>query len=196
MPTSRSSESTSSASHRSTTHSTSSSASRDEVLDMLKKDHRNVKKAYKEFTKLDPLEDTERCDAIVRQVLADLQVHTTLEEEFLYPAAREAEPKLIDEAEVEHESAKALIEQLDQMEVGDEKFSARFTVLCEYVEHHIKEEEKELFPKLEKLRLDWATLSEQMLARREQLEPPPDAMEDGAPDSGGTRKGSSSQRPA
>lgn len=192
MPTSRSSESTNSDSHRSTTH-TSSNASRDEVLDMLKKDHRNVKKAYKEFTKLDPIEDTERCDAIVRQVLADLQVHTTLEEEFLYPAAREAEPKLIDEAEVEHESAKALIEQLDQMEAGDEKFSARFIVLCEYVQHHIKEEESELFPKLEKLRLDWATLSEQMQARREQIEPPPEEMADGVQE-GSTRKGSTSRR--
>lgn len=190
MPTSRSTESTASASRRS---STSSSASRSEVLDMLKQDHQRVKKAYKEFSKLDPLEDTERCDAIVRQVLADLQVHTALEEEFLYPAAREAEPKLIDEAEVEHESAKALIEQLDQMEAGDEKFSARFTVLCEYVEHHIKEEEKELFPKLEKLRLDWAAMAEQMQARREQLEPPPEPeMEDEGKD--GTGRASSSRR--
>lgn len=170
MPTSRSSESTSSDSRRST-HSTS--ASRSEVLDMLKKDHQQVKKAYKEFSKLDPNEDLERCDAIVRQVLVDLQLHTTLEEEFLYPAAREAQPQLIDEAEVEHESAKSLIAQLDKMEAGDEKFSARFTVLCEYVQHHIKEEEGELFPKLEKLDVDWAVMAEQMQARREQLEPMP-----------------------
>ena len=155
------------------TNSRAVSNARNEVLEMLKEDHKRVKKAYRDFTKLDLEEDPERCEALVRQVLADLEVHTKLEEELLYPAARDAinEPDLIDEAEVEHESAKALIAQLNSMDVDDEKFAARFTVLCEYVMHHVKEEEGELFQQLQSARLDWETIASEMRERRAELVP-------------------------
>ena len=155
------------------TNSRAVSNARNEVLETLKEDHKRVKKAYRDFTKLDVEEDPERCEALVRQVLADLQVHATLEEELLYPAARDAinEPDLIDEAEVEHESAKALIAQLNSMDVDDDKFAARFTVLCEYVMHHVKEEEGELFQQLQSARLDWETIAREMRERRAELLP-------------------------
>jgi hemerythrin superfamily protein len=109
----------------------------------------------------------------VRQVLDELTVHAAVEEELLYPAARGAlaEASLIDEAEVEHESLHALIEQLRAMTPEDDKYVARFTVLCEYVLHHVKEEEGEMFPLLEKARLDWESMAAEMDARRRELMP-------------------------
>lgn len=144
---------------------------RTEILDQLKEDHKSVKKAYREFQKLDITQDSTECEALVTQVLDELTVHAALEEEILYPAARSVidEEDLIDEAEVEHESMHTFIEQLREMSPEDEKYAARFTVLCEYVLHHVKEEENEMFPKLESVKLDWETLAAQMTARRAEL---------------------------
>jgi hemerythrin superfamily protein len=151
--------------------SRAASAARAQVIDALIEDHKRVKKAYRDFKKLDPQEDTERCQELVSQVLADLQVHAALEEELLYPAIREAidDTDMLDEAEVEHESAHTLIDQLVLMTPEDDKYIARFTVLCEYVMHHVKEEEGELFPALEKARIDWQTIASEMQTRREEL---------------------------
>ncbi len=165
---------TSSASTRSPrANSRAAAAARTEILQQLKDDHKSVKKAYREFKKLDHSQDHEAMQAIVEQVLDELTVHAALEEEFLYPAARAAlsEDDLIDEAEVEHESVHTFINQLREMSPGDDKYSARFTVLCEYVQHHVKEEEGEMFPKLEKARMDWESLAAEMTERRAGLTP-------------------------
>lgn len=155
------------------TSTRAANGARAQVIDALKEDHKRVKKAYREFTSLDREADPERCEALVTQVLAELELHTMLEEEFLYPAARAAiaEPELLDEAEVEHESAKALIEQLKGMDRDDEKYAARFTVLCEYVMHHVKEEETELFPQLQTASLDWEDIAREMTERRSEMAP-------------------------
>lgn len=154
-------------------NSRAATTARNDVLDMLKQDHQQVKKAYRSFTRMDRAAEPLRAEALVRQVLADLLVHATLEEELLYPAARLAlaEPDLIDEAEVEHASTKALILQLSGMQADDPKFTACFTVLCEYVLHHVKEEEGEMFPQLQTARLDWETLADAMRTRRTELAP-------------------------
>jgi hemerythrin superfamily protein len=143
-------------------------AAREEIISQLKEDHKKVKKAYKQFEKLDVDEDPEQCEALVQQVLDDLTLHAALEEEFLYPAVKEliAEPDLIEEAEVEHESMHTAIDQLRGMSAGDEKYAARFTVLCEYVLHHVKEEEGEMFPQLARVKLDWEAISQEMEQRR------------------------------
>jgi hemerythrin superfamily protein len=141
---------------------------RNEILGDLIEDHKRVKKAYKEFEKLDIESDEQRCQEIVKQVLQELSLHAAIEEELLYPAGRAAlsDDALIDEAEVEHETVHALINQLESMKPSDDKYAARFTVLCEYVLHHVKEEEKEMFPQLEKARLDWETMAAQVRERR------------------------------
>jgi hemerythrin superfamily protein len=141
---------------------------RDEILAQLKDDHKKVKKAYKQFEKLDVEDDAQECESIVQQVLDDLTLHAALEEEFLYPAVKEliAEPDLIEEAEVEHESMHTMIDQLRDMGAGDEKYAARFTVLCEYVLHHVKEEEGEMFPQLARVKLDWEAIADEMAQRR------------------------------
>ncbi len=152
-------------------NSRAATAARTDILQQLKDDHKRVKKAYRDFNKLDLEDSPEDCEAIVQQVLSELAVHAALEEELLYPAARGAiaEADLIDEAEVEHESMHMLIDQLQGMGPDDEKYAARFTVLCEYVIHHVKEEEGEIFPQLESARLDWEGLAAQMNQRREEL---------------------------
>ena len=140
------------------------------AIEMLMADHDKVKKAFKEFDKLDR-DDTESCRQLVQTVCQDLKVHTTLEEEIFYPAVREAieDEDQLNEAAVEHETAKMLIDQLENMDPDDPNYHATFTVLGEYVKHHIKEEESEMFPQAEKSDLDFDALGEQMRSRKEEL---------------------------
>ena len=125
------------------------------AIELLKEQHDKVKKAFKEFEKLDR-EDAATQQQLVQRVCEDLKVHTTLEEELFYPAAREAidDEDLLNEAQVEHETAKMLIEQLENMGPDDPNFHATFTVLGEYVLHHVKEEEGEMFPQVKKTDLE------------------------------------------
>lgn len=140
------------------------------AIDLLKEDHARVKQSFKEFEKLDQA-DTATLQEMVRAVCAELKVHTAIEEEIFYPAVREAieDEDLMNEAKVEHASAKDLIEQLEGMEADDPMLSATFTVLCEYVLHHVKEEESEMFPQVRKSDLDLADLGAKLMARKEQL---------------------------
>jgi hemerythrin-like domain-containing protein len=136
-------------------------------------DHAYVKKSYRQFQKLDPEEDLEEVRALVKQVCAALKVHVRIEEEILYPAARRAlkEADILDEAQVEHDSAKILIRQLERMKPSNPKYAATFTVLCEYLEHHVKEEEDEMFPKLRRARLNLQALGKKLMARKIKLAP-------------------------
>lgn len=152
--------------------SRNNSAARNEIIEELKEDHKRVRQAFRQAEKLDAEEDGEELKAIVDQTCAELEVHARLEEELFYPAAREAlkEAELIDEAEVEHGSAKALIAQLRGMGPDDEKYAATFKVLGEYINHHVKEEEGEMFPGLEgRSGVQWEELQQQMQTRREEL---------------------------
>src|SRR4030095_12404141 len=129
---------------------TRNSNARKEVIDLLKEDHKQVKKQFREFEKMDPQEDAQSCEELVRRTCSELDVHATLEEELFYPAARAAlkgqeGEDLLDEAKVEHQSVKMLIEQLEGMGSTDPMFKASFTVLGEYVKHHVQEEEGEMF---------------------------------------------------
>jgi hemerythrin superfamily protein len=141
-----------------------------EAMEMLKQDHDKVEKAFKEFEKMDR-EDAETCRQLILSVCEDLKVHTTLEEELFYPALREAleDEDLLNEAAVEHETAKMLIEQLENMSADDPNYYATFTVLGEYVMHHVKEEEGEMFPAAKKTDVDFDALAERMRARKEEL---------------------------
>ena len=154
----------------STTPSAASKSACKAVLDQLKDDHKRVRKAYREFGRIDVAQDPDACRAIVERALDDLTVHAALEEELIYPAARgEAEDDLLDEAEIEHEAMHAAIDQLRAMSPEDDKYAARFTVLCEYVLHHVKEEEGELFPQLERSTIAWEALVREFDARRDGL---------------------------
>jgi hypothetical protein len=146
---------------------------KNEILDMLREDHQRAKKAFKAAEKLHDQEAHEELQALVEQTCAELEVHSRLEEELFYPAVREAlkDEDLVEEAEVEHMSTKALIDQLQAMSPEDPKYMATFTVLGEYTKHHIKEEESEMFEQLTagRSKVQWEELQQQMLTMRESL---------------------------
>jgi hypothetical protein len=141
-----------------------------DAIDLLKQDHDKVERAFRQFEKMDR-HDAEACRRLIRSVCEELKVHTALEEEVFYPALRQAidDQDLMNEAAVEHETAKMLIEQLDSMAADDPSYYATFTVLGEYVRHHVKEEQGEMFPEAKKSKLDLAALGERMRARKEEL---------------------------
>lgn len=144
---------------------------RAEVLGMLKEDHRIAKTSFREFDRLDALEDAEACDNLIRQTCVELEIHTRLEEDVFYPTVRAALSKtgLIDDAEVEHQTMKMLLDQVRNSRAGDPRQAASFRVLGEYTRHHVKEEEGEMFRQLSHAKLDWAGLLEAMRERRRLL---------------------------
>ena len=157
---------------KSRSHKSHEKSSETDAVELLMQDHRKVQKVFKEFEKSrDEMDDGEKGD-MVRQCCMELKIHTRLEEEIFYPAARDGveDETLLDEAEVEHASAKQLIDELEQMEPGEDLYDARFTVLGEYVNHHIKEEEHELFPEVKKAKLDLDELGRRMMQMKEKLQ--------------------------
>lgn len=148
------------------------SQSAQDALELLAEDHERVLQLFSAFEQLqnDEEDDDSKRD-LVDLACAELTVHAQLEEELFYPALRDAldEQDLIDEAEVEHDVAKQLIAELEAMEPDEEMYDARFTVLSEYVRHHIEEEENEIFPKAKEANIDLEALAADMLERREEL---------------------------
>lgn len=141
-----------------------------DALQLLMDDHKEVKSLYERFQKLGDKDAEEKQD-IVERTCKFLKAHTQLEEELFYPEVRDKikDPLLIEEAAVEHQSAKDLIARLETENLGDEKRDAVFTVLCEYVQHHVQEEEKELFPQVRKTDVDLKALGEDMVERKAEL---------------------------
>ena len=124
----------------------------------------------KKFDKLKEKGDPSEKEALVEEICNELMLHAELEEQLFYRAAREAidEDDLRNEAAVEHASAKELIEQIQAMDVSDEMLDAKVTVLGEYMEHHL-EEEKELFPKVKKAKVDLEALGEEMAMLKQSM---------------------------
>ena len=154
-----------------TTPSKMASATHPDAIALLTEDHKAVQKIFKEFEKLKQNEgsDEEKSELVLR-ACQELTVHAQIEEEIFYPAVRDGiDDDLMDEAEVEHASAKDLIAQLESMEPGNDLFDARFTVLREYIDHHVKEEQEEMFPKAKKAKLDLVALGEDLAQRKKEL---------------------------
>jgi hemerythrin superfamily protein len=148
----------------------SKGASGGDAIALLMEDHKKVKKMFKDFEQLKEGGDTEK-SALVKNICAELTVHATAEEEIFYPAVRDQieDEDLMDEADVEHASAKALIAELESMQPGDDHYDAKVTVLGEYIDHHVEEEEGEMFPKVKKAKVDTEALGAQIKRRKEQL---------------------------
>ncbi|WP_129642320.1 hemerythrin domain-containing protein [Peristeroidobacter agariperforans] len=150
------------------THTSSTDAPRDAIA-LLKQDHRAVEALFAEFEEADESEQSELATRIVQM----LTVHTQIEEELLYPQAKEAfgeeEDEMVYEAEIEHGSAKELIAKIEAGTPEDPEFKALVKVLSEYVKHHVKEEEKELFPALKETELDLKELGSELAQRKMQL---------------------------
>lgn len=144
----------------------------DDAVDLLIADHKQVHSlflAYKKLVARDAGADERQ--PLAEEICTMLTVHAAIEEELFYPAARAAkvESALLDEAEVEHASLKDLINQLRGMGADDALYDAKVTVLGEYVDHHVKEEQDEMFPKCRKSRMDLQQLGAQLAQRKEEL---------------------------
>jgi hemerythrin superfamily protein len=148
-------------------------ARKPDAIDLLTADHKEVKKLFKAYDKLVESEaEAAEKQEIAVQICAMLTAHATAEEEIFYPAAREIleeDEDLVDEATVEHASAKDLIAQIEAGTPDDPLFDAKVKVLGEYIDHHVKEEEGEMFPKVRKSDLDLEALGEDIEARKAEL---------------------------
>jgi len=139
---------------------------------LLTRDHAEVKKLFKQYEKLADAEAAgEERQSLAEQICMMLRIHATVEEEIFYPAARvaEVESDLLDEAQVEHACAKELIAQIQGMGPDDDLYDAKVTVLGEYIDHHVQEEEEEMFPKCRRSEMDLAELAEQLSERKSEL---------------------------
>ena len=110
------------------------------AISLLKQDHREVEEWFDEYEQLES--DKDRL-ALFNKIALALKVHTRIEEEIFYPAERgEVEDDLLDEAYVEHDSAKKMIAEIEAMKPSDEFYDAKVKVLGEYIKHNVKEEEQ------------------------------------------------------
>ena len=139
-----------------------------DAIAMLKADHKKVSDLFEQF---DKTRSSAKKAGLVGQICMELTVHAQLEEEIFYPAVKAAlrDKELVPEASVEHASVKALIAQVKDVEPGGEEYDAKVRVMSEYVKHHVKEEQNEMFPKAQKTRLDMVALRDQMAARKKEL---------------------------
>lgn len=142
-----------------------------DAITLLKKDHRQVEQAFAEYEELGPYAFVGK-KKLADKICDELILHTQLEEEIIYPAFRKNlsdSQDLADEAKVEHDSARLLIEEIQQMQADEDLFDAKVKVLSEYIDHHVKEEEKEMFPLMKKSEVDLLSLGEKLMERKQQL---------------------------
>lgn len=136
---------------------------------LLKQDHREVERWFDEYEQLEA--DNEKLE-MFQQIAMTLKVHTMIEEEIFYPSQRgEVEEDMLDEAYVEHDSAKKLIAEIEAMKPADELYDAKVKVLGEYIKHHVKEEEQPggIFAQAKRGEEDLEAMGERLKARKEEL---------------------------
>jgi hemerythrin superfamily protein len=152
-----------------TTRPVSPRAAVDNAIAVLTADHDRVLELFDRFSRLKG--NGPQKAHMVERICDELELHTRVEEELFYPSAREviADADLMDEAVVEHDSAKALIEQLRAMKPGDNRYDAIVTVLGEYVKHHVREEQDTMFPKVRASDLDLLALGRAIKTRKRQI---------------------------
>ena len=142
-----------------------------DAISMLTADHREVKDMFEQYEALGERASSKKKN-LADDICTALTLHAMVEEEIFYPAVRAAAKDaadLLDEAAVEHASAKDLIAQIQEMDPEDDLYDAKVKVLGEQIAHHVKEEEKEMFPKAKKAGLDLVALADEMLGRKEEL---------------------------
>lgn len=139
-----------------------------DAIALLKADHSKVSGLFERFGRARNDGVKER---LAGQICDELEVHTQVEEQVFYPAVREAigDEDLMDEATVEHQSAKALIAQIKRGKAGQPLYDAKVTVLAEYIKHHVKEEHTEMFPKARNSEVDLEALAQRIAARKRDL---------------------------
>ena len=130
---------------------------------LLVADHNRVKGLFARYKKAHEAGHTKEAAALADKIIEELRVHTTIEEEVFYPAVHDMSEKLadaVDEGVEEHHVVKILLDEIEGLTPGSDEWSAKMTVVMESVEHHVEEEEGEMFPKVR---------SNSEAARREEL---------------------------
>lgn len=138
-----------------------------EAMALLRRDHKIVSDLFDDYEKT----NVKSKKSIVSQICTELTIHAQLEEEIFYPAVKEAlkDKELVPEAIVEHSTLKDLIAEVEGVEPNGEEFDAKIKVMSEYVKHHVKEEQNEMFPKAKDSKLDMMELGAQIASRKEEL---------------------------
>lgn len=141
----------------------------EDAIALLKEGHRAVEKLFKDF---ESAKGDGRKEKLARQICLELTIHTKIEEEIFYPACDgKIDEDLLKEAYVEHDAAKLLIAEIEAgTGQSDEYFDAKVKVLSEEIDHHVEEEEDDLFPKVRKADIDLDALGEQLATRKAELE--------------------------
>jgi hypothetical protein len=141
-----------------------------DAIALLKADHRKVEELFDQF---EETSSTAQKAKIAKQICLELKIHTMIEEELFYPAFRHRiENDTLDEAYVEHDSAKLLVNEIEAGSPEDDFYDAKVTVLSEEIRHHVAEEERPsegMFAQCRKADIDLVALRDQMLARKEEL---------------------------
>jgi len=141
-----------------------------DAIKLLTQDHREVEALFEKFEKASRDGTKEK---LARQICTELKIHTMIEEEIFYPALRgKIDDDDLDEAMVEHDGAKVLVNDIEAGEPDDRFYDAKVKVLQEEVEHHVREEEKQqgnIFSQARKADVDLEALGEQMAARKAEL---------------------------
>ena len=143
-----------------------------DAVDLLTDDHLSVSALFKQYEKLAKKDaPAAQRGALAGTICAMLKAHTTIEEEIFYPAARQAgvEADLLDEADIEHASAKELIAQIGAARPDDDHYDAKVKVLGDYITHHVVEEHTEMFPKCRRAGMDLVALRDRLEARKAAL---------------------------
>lgn len=139
-----------------------------DAIALLKADHKLVNELFEQYEKSRSVNKKKQ---LVSQICTELTVHAQVEEEIFYPAVKQAlkDKELIPEATVEHATLKDLIAQVEGVEPDGEMFDAKIKVMSEYVKHHVKEEQNEIFPKAKATKLDMVALGGQLTERKAEL---------------------------
>jgi hemerythrin-like domain-containing protein len=139
-----------------------------EAIALLRADHKLVDDLFKEY---EETKSAAKKKQIVTKICTELGVHAQVEEEIFYPAVKKAlrDKELVPEATVEHATLKDLIAQVEGVEPDGEMYDAKIKVLCEYVKHHVKEEQNQMFPRAKSAHLDLVKLGTQIGERKAEL---------------------------
>ena len=139
-----------------------------DALALLKEDHHKVEKLFKDY---ESAKGDGRKEKLARQISLELTIHTTIEEEIFYPACKgKIDEDKLKEAYVEHDAAKLLMAEIEAGSgQSDDYFDAKVQVLGEEIDHHVKEEEDELFPEVRKADIDTKALGQQLAERKREL---------------------------
>ena len=140
------------------------------ALEMLTSDHRKVEDLFRQFEQMKEEDDASRV-ATAQRICSELTIHAQVEEDLFYPWLRENldETEPVAEAIVEHATVKQLIAEIMPVGEPDEEYDAKVKVLSEYIKHHVKEEEDEIFPEVASEEEELDELGQEMCARKAEL---------------------------